>query len=176
LLGIEPISKEVLKRRWPTIAKHALSVQADDDPIKDTFAFFGLDPEDPWAWRNLAANWAYVLFRVSRAGRPSEWTDGRLCRLMREVSLRRQRDPRRRLSDRAICGHIAQDRRSPPHFRKAGAEGLPKALLRARSEKHNGILRDLIEEVTAKSNLTRGEAREIVIRAIETIDSDKIGA
>ena len=50
LLGIEPISKEVLKREWATVAKHALSVR-EDEYLKNTFAFFGLDPDDPGDWR-----------------------------------------------------------------------------------------------------------------------------
>ena len=74
LLGIEPISKEVLKREWATVAKHALSVR-EDEYLKNTFAFFGLDPDDPGDWRDLAANWAYVLFGRSKPGRRIEWTN-----------------------------------------------------------------------------------------------------
>ena len=43
---------------------------------------------------------------------------------------------------------------------------------RARSEKHNWILRDLIDELIAKSVLTRAEASDIVIRAIEKYTGD----
>ena len=171
LLGIEPISKEELKPEWATIAKYALSVR-EDEYLRNTFAFFGLDPDDPLDWRVLAANWAYVLFGRSRAGRPGEWTDMKYCALMYEVGRRKQLS-KTRLSDRAICAHIANDRASPAYFRKAKKSGVRKALQRARSEKYNGILRGLIDQLIAKSDLTRAEARDIIIRAIEKHGGDK---
>jgi hypothetical protein len=166
-----PIPKDISERQWAITAKKALSARRDGD-LREVFTFFELDPDDPWAWRALAGQWAYVLFRPSRAGRPSEWTDMKYCELIREVGRRKQRT-KVPLSDRAICGHIAEDKASPAYFRKAKESGVRKALERARSEKHNGILRDLIDELIAKSVFTRDEARDLAIRAIEKYTGDK---
>jgi hypothetical protein len=116
LLGIEPISKEVLKREWATVAKHALSVR-EDEYLKNTFAFFGFDPDDPGDWRDLAANWAYVLFGRSKPGRRIEWTNERYWELIHEVGRRRQRS-KAQLSDRAICEDSRMTKRARPIFGK----------------------------------------------------------
>jgi hypothetical protein len=160
LLGIEPISKEVLKREWATVAKHALSVR-EDEYLKNTFAFFGLDPDDPGDWRDLAANWAYVLFGRSKPGRRIEWTNERYWELIHEVGRRRQRS-KAQLSDRAICEDSRMTKRARPIFGKR----------KNREYEKRWILRDLIDELIAKSVLTRAEARDIVIRAIEKYTGD----
>jgi hypothetical protein len=162
-----PVTKDALKREWATIAKHALSARNDDN-LRNVFTFFGLDAEDPWAWRSLAAHWAHVLFGESKPGRRIEWTSVRQCELIREVGRRRQSNPS--LSDRDICGHIAKDPKRPAYFRGVGAGGLRKALQRARSEKHNAYLRLVIDRIISKDkNLTRARARAGAISAIEEL-------
>jgi hypothetical protein len=160
LMGIEPISKDVLEREWATIAKYALSVR-QDKLLQNTFEFFGLDPADPWAWRTLAANWAFVIFGRSRPGRRIEWTDPRYSDLLQEVAHHKQRNPR--LSDRAICKVIAK--KGPAYFQKANEEGLRKALTRARSRKPK-IVRMLIDLLVADGH-SPAEAKKLAIRFIE---------
>jgi hypothetical protein len=163
-----PPSKDISERKWPIIAKHALSAPGD---LKDVFAFFELDPDDPWAWRALAGQWAFVLFGHSKPGRQIAWTSARQCALIREVGRRRQSNPD--LSDRDICGYIAKDAKKgkgPAYFRGLEADGLRKALQRARLEKHNTYLRLVIDQIIVKDkSLTRARARAGAISVIEEL-------
>ena len=165
LMWAPPQSKDVSEREWIINAKLAFPAE-QGETLKNVFTFFKLDPNDPWAWRSLAGHWADLLFGSSEPGRRVEWTETRLCKLIREVGLRKQRKPD--LSERAICGHIADDPRSPAYLQELTAGGIRKALERARTEKHNGFLRRLVARIVDEDkSLTRAKARARAIAGIE---------
>jgi len=143
---------------WPLV----LSLRENDIELERAFKFFGLQPNDPYAWYQVAHLFAYVLFsNPKKGGRREEWNQVRYCELIFAVHRRRQQNPR--LSDRRACEQIAKDKASPAYFRKAGAQGLRKQLRLARNPVHNEMLRYLIEKVASKL-LTDTKLREDLIR------------
>jgi hypothetical protein len=133
---------------WTRAARtaHTLGNAAPDAALRKAFAEFRLDPRNPLDWRTLATYLAIMLFSErTRGGRPAEWNYRRYCELLGAVHRLKQSNTR--LSDKRACELIAADRHSPEYFRKAKAEGLRKALRKARSVK-NEMVRKLVEDVT----------------------------
>jgi hypothetical protein len=72
---------------WAKGAQHALDLDSASDEsntlLKKAFEKFGLDWHDPYHWRLLLQ--LYVQAHVPR-GRPTEWTDERLCALLHHIN------------------------------------------------------------------------------------------
>ena len=87
-------------------------------------------------WKQVTNLLAGVLFPDKRvAGRPRTWNLERYCELLDAVDRRKQKNPK--LSELKVCEQIVKDENSPSYFRKAGANGLSKALQKARLPNHN---------------------------------------
>lgn len=113
-------------------AVEAIKLTAQDGIIKKVFDTFGLDPNDPWHWRELVEELASIVFERKSAGRRKEWTSERKERLLSAVEAKQKRNPRP--SDEQACKQLAGAKDSPPYFRKAGTGGLLKQLQFARAE------------------------------------------
>lgn len=116
---------------WTLFARNALSLSNKDTPVGRAFAAFELNDENPSDWRTLIELLASVLFpESSRIGRPPEWNWERYCELLDALDKKRRKHPK--ISEELACERMAKDEQSPGYFRKSGAEGLRKALQKAR--------------------------------------------
>jgi hypothetical protein len=81
-----------------SVAHRALRV-GSGKALKKAFAFFELDPQNPFHWHQLVSHLAEILFG-QRRGRKKEWTDERLCELLsdaHQVSERMQNPTQRNI-------------------------------------------------------------------------------
>ena len=132
---------------WAYVSRAALTLHPPDSHLHNAslsraFDMLKLDPADPFDWYLLAAYLAHLTFPpANRGGKPKEWDTTRYCQLLEAVDRSKAKRPGR--SDREACAAIA--RKSEPFFEKAGAEGLRKALQRARSHETNEAVRALLD-------------------------------
>lgn len=121
---------------WSLLAHIALDPPEEDTALGRAFSACGLEPADPLDWRRIASLLAEALFpEKGPPGRPHSWSWVRYCELLDAVDQRKQRNAK--VSDRRACELIVQDPESTLYLRKAGVEGLLKALKNARSPKQN---------------------------------------
>jgi hypothetical protein len=118
---------------WKATAREAFKLTDKDRTIKRAFDTFGLDPSDPWHWRELVEELlSVVFFERKKPGRRKEWSTQRKLELVQAIVAMRRRNPK--LSDKRACELLAEAKDSPPYFRKAGTDGLLKQLQFARAE------------------------------------------
>lgn len=127
--------------------------------MQRAFLELGLNPQSPGQWRELARQLAWVLFpEVDRGGKPTEWNAERYCELLAAVYDAKLRSDDH--SDFAACKFIAT-KSTREYFKKAGTEGLRKALRKARSPEHNRTLQELILMVEPRFKRAAEEAGEV---------------
>lgn len=125
---------------WNATARQALRLTDGDRTTKKAFDTFGLDPNDPWHWRELVEELVTIIFKRKHPGRHKEWSSERIEELLSAVEAKQQRNPR--ISDVQACNQLAGAEDSPQHYRKAGTGGLLKQLQFARRKRAAAASKD----------------------------------
>jgi hypothetical protein len=89
-------------------AHHALSIDANDRPLKKAFAAFNLDDRNPFNWRKLIFYMADAHFgsKQVRPGPRKRWSDCQLCEVLwdfDQTNSRYRRAPGSKVSELRIC-------------------------------------------------------------------------
>ena len=142
-----------------TFAEHAeiaLSTKSLSGLVENFFQEFGLDPNNPFAWRLLVYVFAEThLGQHAKRGAPRKWTDQRRCELLSDFDQIRGRNPR--LSEKRICELIKTDRQVKVRYEGVSVETIRRNLQYARNPKYNGMLGTLAEIYTKNAIRGAGE-------------------
>jgi hypothetical protein len=142
-----------------TFAEHAevtLSTKSLSGLVENFFQEFGLDPNNPFAWRLLVYVFAEThLGQHAKRGAPRKWTDQRRCELLSDFDQIRGRNPR--LSEKRICEFIKTDRQMKVRYEGVSVETIRRNLQYARNPKYNGMLGTLAEIYTKNAIRGAGE-------------------
>ena len=122
------------------------ALQIDDgewwsSSTREAFDTFGLDPKNPFHWRNLLIYFADAHFRDrGEPGRPRGWTDETLCQLLFDFAALKQAHQNKR--DTEICLLLKNDKQKEfgGRYNEIDAKTIRRMLQDARKPDRNSIL------------------------------------
>ncbi len=131
------------------------ALQIDDgerwsSPIRTAFDTFGLNPKNPFHWRNLLIYFVDAHFGDrGEPGRPRDWTDERLCQLLVDFATLNRVHPDKR--DTEICRLLKSDKLKDFGGRYSEMEvGTIRRMLQdARNPERNGILAKALNDLAS---------------------------
>lgn len=122
---------------------------ATDGPLKIAFEKFNLSPENPYHWRELLTFFAFAHFgpKSNQGGPPKTWTAERLCQLLYDIAVKRQKKPSK--FNAPIFRLLIADRSLKSRYSEETTDSLKDAYRNAKDPDCNetlALIRDATEQ------------------------------